>query len=124
MRICSLDKEKGTCDQCKGTGNCPTCGGDGRNPRCKHFKCPTCQGSGKCPFHLEEKAIVTVDKERCKGCGLCVACCRKRVLRMSQKQETNKKGYNFVRIRSAKKCTGCANCAIICPETIIEISKR
>lgn len=36
--------------------------------------------------------IVTVDREMCKGCGLCVSVCPKHVLEI-EKEAVNKKGY-------------------------------
>ena len=71
----------------------------------------------------KKKYKITIPKERCKGCGLCVAFCPKEVLEMSEERKTNEKGYRFVRVVKEENCTGCANCAVICPDTLIEIYK-
>ena len=37
---------------------------------------------------------IAIDKERCKGCQLCVVTCPKKIIRLSE--EFNEKGYHFV----------------------------
>ena len=38
-------------------------------------------------------AKVTINQDRCKGCGLCVSVCPKQVLELN-KAKLNRKGYN------------------------------
>ena len=64
---------------------------------------------------------VVVNKERCKGCGLCVEVCPKGVLKMSN--SFNKMGYHFVEVVDESKCMGCKNCVTICPDVVIELYK-
>lgn len=66
-------------------------------------------------------ARIKINKEKCKGCALCVYACPKGIIVMSGK--LNKKGVRVVRINRAarEKCTGCAFCAIICPDVCIEV---
>jgi len=66
---------------------------------------------------------IKINKERCKGCKLCVIVCPKNVLEMSEERETNKKGYRFARVVNLKNCKACADCAIICADACIEIKK-
>ena len=63
---------------------------------------------------------VSIDSERCKGCGLCVAVCPKQIIVISKK--SNKKGY-FPAETDSSECTGCAACAIICPDAVIEVHR-
>ena len=63
------------------------------------------------------KGTVVVDKERCKGCGVCVASCPCNVLGMSA--EVNSKGYPVARMANPDACIGCASCAVICPDSVI-----
>jgi len=65
---------------------------------------------------------IKIDKEKCKGCGLCVHFCPRKVLTISKKR-SNEKGYFFARVINSKKCLACANCAIVCPDCCIEIKK-
>ncbi|MGQ9700673.1 MAG: 4Fe-4S binding protein [Candidatus Bipolaricaulaceae bacterium] len=65
------------------------------------------------------KGLVRVDKERCKGCGLCVAVCPFGVLAITS--ELNRYGYAVAGVVGPEKCTGCAMCAQMCPEAAIEV---
>ena len=38
-------------------------------------------------------AVVTINEERCKGCGLCVRACPKKIMQLS-KSKLNAKGYH------------------------------
>ena len=66
---------------------------------------------------------LTIDIERCKGCGLCVPVCAKKILRLSDTQ-MNAKGFHPAEICDAKACTGCAACALMCPDVAITIEKE
>ncbi len=63
---------------------------------------------------------VTIDRERCKGCGLCVSACPQDVLAMSR--EINAKGYYFAHKARPWDCLGCRLCAITCPDVAIEVA--
>ncbi|MDJ0802782.1 MAG: 4Fe-4S dicluster domain-containing protein [Desulfobacterales bacterium] len=62
-----------------------------------------------------------VDKDRCKGCGLCVAICPKNVLELSR--EVNTKGYFPVFQARPQDCIYCAMCCVMCPDVAIEIEE-
>lgn len=63
---------------------------------------------------------ISINKEKCKGCLLCVSFCPKGLIKSSQK--LNKKGINPVEFSDSKNlCLGCMQCAIICPDTCIEV---
>jgi len=64
---------------------------------------------------------ITINTERCKGCGLCVKVCPNSCIIISK--QSNKNGF-FPAETTNGKCTGCAVCAIICPETIIEVQRN
>mgnify|MGYP006306007543 CR=1 FL=1 len=63
---------------------------------------------------------IKIDKERCKGCVLCVAVCPLHWLKVSDK--VNKKGLRYVEITDPSRCTGCGMCFIMCPDNAIEIN--
>ena len=65
---------------------------------------------------------ITIDIERCKGCGLCVTVCPKNGIVISK--SSNKAGYFSAQFVNKSDCTGCAMCAIICPEAIIEVYRE
>ena len=64
---------------------------------------------------------VTINNDICKGCGLCVYACPKKILELSG--ELNVKGYHPVRVTDPEKCIGCAACAIMCPDCVLEVDK-
>ncbi|MFZ2349523.1 MAG: ferredoxin family protein [Candidatus Bipolaricaulis sp.] len=68
------------------------------------------------------KGKVVVDRERCKGCGLCVAVCPFGVLDLSK--DYNSSGYAVAAAVHPEACTGCALCAQTCPDVAIEVYRE
>ena len=66
------------------------------------------------------KGAVTVEKERCKGCDLCVVACPTDVLSL-QPKEGNDRGYHYAFMAEPDKCIGCGSCALVCPDGCIEV---
>ncbi|MFC1804334.1 4Fe-4S dicluster domain-containing protein [Candidatus Omnitrophota bacterium] len=64
---------------------------------------------------------ITVDKDKCKGCLLCVSFCPKGLI--GKCKELNKLGVNAVEFNGPQECTGCMICALICPDCCIEVYK-
>ena len=60
-------------------------------------------------------------EERCKGCGLCISVCPKKILVFSD--HFNSSGYHPATCKSPEECIGCAMCARTCPDVVIEIYK-
>ena len=67
-------------------------------------------------------AKVTVEVERCKGCGLCETVCPKQIIALS-KEKINAKGYHPAEITDQDKCIACAFCATMCPDSVIRVEK-
>lgn len=68
-------------------------------------------------------ANVVFDIDRCKGCGLCIAACPKKLLRMSE-SKINTRGYYTAELADIGSCSACASCAIICPDCAIMVEKQ
>ncbi len=62
--------------------------------------------------------VLKINKDRCKGCKLCISVCKFGALKVSE--NLNKLGYHYIQSVNSK-CKGCKNCAIICPDFAIEI---
>ena len=67
------------------------------------------------------KGAIVVDKEACKGCGVCVPACPSKVIELTK--EVNGKGYNYCYMKNPDECIGCASCAIVCPDGVICVYK-
>ncbi len=65
---------------------------------------------------------VEVNKERCKGCNLCVTACPVKVLALHEK-EVNDKGYHYAYMKNPDSCIGCASCGYVCPDGCITVYK-
>jgi 2-oxoglutarate ferredoxin oxidoreductase subunit delta len=60
------------------------------------------------------------DRERCKGCTLCVGQCPEKSLAMSR-DTFNRQGVPFAECFDPERCTACLSCAIMCPDMAIRI---
>jgi 2-oxoglutarate ferredoxin oxidoreductase subunit delta len=67
-------------------------------------------------------AKVAIAIERCKGCGLCVDACPKKILGMS-KGVLNSKGFHPAEALDQASCVGCAFCGLMCPDACITVEK-
>ncbi len=68
------------------------------------------------------KGILTFRIDYCKGCGLCVNTCPKKLLKIST-EKINKKGHYVVELTDAEACVGCASCALMCPDCVIKVER-
>jgi 2-oxoglutarate ferredoxin oxidoreductase subunit delta len=65
---------------------------------------------------------VKFNYDACKGCGLCIDACPKKIIVM-KKDIINSKGFNPAGVTDEDKCISCGNCAVICPDCVIEVYK-
>ena len=65
----------------------------------------------------------TINEELCKGCGLCVRACPKKILQLS-KTKLNAKGYHPAEMTDFAAGIACASCARTCPDVVIRIEKE
>ena len=82
-----------------------------------------------CPGESKLKGQINIDRERCKGCELCMTVCPKKKIGISKKLNT--KGYypaefsgDTPQDSDKTGCTGCSLCAIICPDVAIEVYRE
>ena len=67
-------------------------------------------------------AKLTFKTDMCKGCGLCVSVCPKKIIVLA-KDKINKKGHSPAEITDQEKCIACAFCATMCPDSVIKVEK-
>ena len=65
---------------------------------------------------------VLFEKDRCKGCELCVHACAEKVLAMSR--DINAKGYFVPEVVLADACTGCRHCQMVCPDLAVNVEVK
>jgi len=66
-------------------------------------------------------AKIVINREKCKGCLLCMVFCPKGLIQPDKK--LNRHGINPVQFQDNGECLGCAMCAAICPDCCIEVEK-
>ena len=73
-----------------------------------------------------ERGKVVIERERCKGCYLCISVCPNEIITISD--TLNEQGYYPAESKdngkSGKGCIACALCATICPDIAIEVYRE
>lgn len=67
--------------------------------------------------------IVSFERDRCKGCELCIPVCPKHIIEMDA-NATNSSGYHPAMVQRMEECTGCASCARMCPDSVITVERE
>ena len=63
--------------------------------------------------------MIIIDASYCKGCGICVHFCARKVLEMSD--EVSILGYCVPRVVDEGKCNKCRQCELYCPDFAVFI---
>lgn len=61
----------------------------------------------------EKKPGIEVNRDFCKGCGICVAFCPKEVLELDDHEKAV--------VKQPEKCNACGLCELRCPDIAIEV---
>ena len=62
---------------------------------------------------------IKVEKDCCKGCGICVVSCPKQCLGLSK--DFNSFGNAYCVQEKPENCIGCKICGIMCPDSAISV---
>ncbi len=61
----------------------------------------------------QDRGLLRIDGDECKGCGLCIEACPPEVISLSER--LNHYGYRTA-VYAGAGCTGCGICFMVCPE--------
>lgn len=61
----------------------------------------------------QDRGMLRVNEDECKGCGLCMEACPPKVIGLSER--LNHYGYRTA-VYAGHGCTGCGICFLACPE--------
>ncbi|EFK07030.1 putative ferredoxin [delta proteobacterium NaphS2] len=64
---------------------------------------------------MEPKKQVVIDRDWCKGCGICAAFCPKEVLVMDDQDKAH--------WANPEKCINCGLCELRCPDLAIKLEE-
>lgn len=68
-------------------------------------------------------AKLTFLSDVCKGCGLCVDACPKKIIKIND-EVLNAAGHHPATCIDEASCIACASCAIMCPDCAIIVEKE
>ena len=68
---------------------------------------------------MANKGLVKIDRERCKGCLLCIRACPTKSL--EAETSPNVGGYYPTIQIVNNKCVACGNCYLVCPDICITV---
>lgn len=68
---------------------------------------------------MARRGKVVIDRERCKGCYLCVRACPMKVLEVDT--QANSTGTYPSIAKYPEKCIACGNCYQVCPDVVIDV---
>ena len=68
------------------------------------------------------KPMIFIDEMYCKGCGICVRYCPKKILELSDR--VNSRGVYIPVVTDESKCNFCNNCDLYCPDFAIFVEKE
>ncbi len=71
--------------------------------------------------NTKQRATVKINKDRCKGCELCIFYCSSGHLKLSS--GLNIRGIKFAKTEKNNACIGCGLCVLICPDSCIVMKK-
>ena len=66
--------------------------------------------------------MIQINKDACKGCGICIAMCPVKILEFSN--DLNKIGVHYPIVLDETECTECENCMIYCPDFAMVVIKN
>ncbi len=65
---------------------------------------------------------IKIDKINCKGCGICIDVCPKKVIANSE--EINEYGLFYPYIINLDNCIVCRLCELYCPDFAIDVEEK
>jgi 2-oxoglutarate ferredoxin oxidoreductase subunit delta len=65
---------------------------------------------------VKEKIIININRDWCKGCGICVSFCPEDVLSLDDNDKAE--------VLNPDNCVFCGMCELRCPDMAVEVTKE
>ncbi len=71
---------------------------------------------------MSKRVKITIDRELCTGCGICIEFCPVDVL--GQSDDLNQYNNYFPEVIAENECIVCRRCELYCPDFAIEVEEE
>ncbi|MGM0509613.1 MAG: 4Fe-4S binding protein [Thermoplasmatota archaeon] len=71
---------------------------------------------------MSKRVSITIDRELCTGCGICIKFCPKDVLAVSD--DLNEYNNFYPEVVDLEECIVCRRCELFCPDFAIQVEEE
>ncbi|MEF8874267.1 MAG: 4Fe-4S binding protein [Candidatus Thermoplasmatota archaeon] len=71
---------------------------------------------------MSDRIGIKIDRDLCKGCGICIKYCPNDVL--AESDDLNQYDNHYPEVVSAERCIACRRCELYCPDFAIEVKEE
>jgi len=71
---------------------------------------------------MSKRVSITIDRELCTGCGICIKFCPKDVL--AESDDLNEYNNFYPEVVDLEECIVCRRCELFCPDFAIQVEEE